>query len=303
MSLDVQAALTAPMLDHASLDLEGAHRISYRVEQRFRYTYDAPVTALSQRLVIVPRARHGDVYRRAHRVRVTGARARRRTRDDEAGNTVVRVTAARVEHSVEFDLVAVLEYVRGAGHPSLPASTLDDPWLRQPTRLTAADDRLRGMAADISRPGRAALDLAERICATVYAALPYEFGITSVTTTAAQALAAGRGVCQDAAHIMVALCHLVGLPVRYVSGHLLGQGGTHAWVEVIVPDGRSGGDGAIAVAYDPCRGRPTHRGYVCVAVGRDYNDVAPTSGTYVGPPGGQLTSHRSVGVVGVSPAG
>ncbi|MDT5028867.1 MAG: hypothetical protein QOE61_5293, partial [Micromonosporaceae bacterium] len=124
-------------------------------------------------------------------------------------------------------------------------------------------------------------------------------GVTSVTTTAAQALAAGRGVCQDAAHIMIALCHLVGLPVRYVSGHLLGQGGTHAWVEVIVPDGHR----AIAVAYDPSRGRQTHRGYISVAVGRDYDDVAPTSGTYVGAPGGQLTSHRSVGVVGFSPAG
>jgi transglutaminase-like putative cysteine protease len=299
VTLDVQATLTAPMLDHTSLDLEGAHRIIYRVEQRFRYTYDAPVTALSQRLVIVPRARHGDVFRRAHRVAVTGARTRRRTRHDEAGNTVVRVTAARVEHSVEFELVAVLEYVQGTRPPSLPASALHDPWLRQPTRLTAADDRLRGMAADVRRPGGADVDLAERICATVYAALPYEFGITSVTTTAAQALAAGRGVCQDAAHIMVALCHLVGLPVRYVSGHLLGQGGTHAWVEVIVPYGH----GAIAVAYDPCRGRPADRGYISVAVGRDYNDVAPTSGTYVGAPGGRLTSYRSVGVVEFSPAG
>ena len=58
-----------------------------------------------------------------------------------------------------------------------------------------------------------------------------------MATTAAEALAGGRGVCQDAAHIMVALARLAQVPARYVSGHLLGQGGTHAWVEVVVPHG------------------------------------------------------------------
>jgi transglutaminase-like putative cysteine protease len=95
---------------------------------------------------------------------------------------------------------------------------------------------------------------------------------------------------------MVALCHLLGLPARYVSGHLLGQGGTHAWVEVVV----ARGDATVAVPFDPCYGRPTHRGYVTVAVGRDYEDVAPTSGTYVGAPSGQLTGHRRVGVVSLA---
>jgi transglutaminase-like putative cysteine protease len=88
---------------------------------------------------------------------------------------------------------------------------------------------------------------AERICAAVFDAITYRYGITSVTTTAAEALAAGYSVCQDFAHVMLALCHLAGLPARYVSGHLLGQGGTHAWVEVIVP--RAGR--AEAVAFDP----------------------------------------------------
>ena len=60
--------------------------------------------------------------------------------------------------------------------------------------------------------------------------------MTSIATTAAEALAGGRGVCQDTAHVMIALCRAAGLPARYVSGHLLGEGGTHAWVEVIVAD-------------------------------------------------------------------
>ena len=71
--------------------------------------------------------------------------------------------------------------------------------------------------------------------------------------------------------MMLALCHLLGLPARYVSGHLLGQGGTHAWVEVIV----ARADEAMAVAFDPCNGRRAGAGYVTVATGRDYGDVAP----------------------------
>ena len=290
---DTATLFGAPLLHHAALDLEAASRITYRVEQRFRYTYEAPVTALSQRLVVVPRARHGDLYRRAHHVKVTGTASRQRTHRDPAGNTVVRITAARVEHSVEFGIAAVLERVCRPGWPVLPAHTLDDPTLRQPTPLTAADDRLRQMAADLVRPGGDGLDVAERICTAVCAALTYEYGVTNVATTAAEALAAGRGVCQDAAHIMVAVCRQAGLAARYVSGHLLGQGGTHAWVEVIVPHR----DAAVAVPFDPCHGRRTDHRYVTVAVGRDYADVAPTSGSYVGPPGGHLTSTRQVGII------
>ena len=92
--------------------------------------------------------------------------------------------------------------------------------------------------------------------------------------------------------MMLALCHLLGLPARYVSGHLIGQGGTHAWVEVVIPRARD----AIAVPFDPCHGR---RGssYVTVATGRDYSDVAPTSGSYVGTSGSRLTARRRVGVL------
>jgi transglutaminase-like putative cysteine protease len=154
------------------------------------------------------------------------------------------------------------------------------------------------MAADIvpetAGPGEGdPEEIAERICAVVSKAITYEYGVTTVTTTAAEALAAGRGVCQDFAHAMLALCHLVQLPARYVSGHLLGQGGTHAWVEVIVPRA----DHAEAVAFDPCNGGRTDGGYVTVATGRDYSDVAPASGSYVGSSSGRLTADRRVGIL------
>src|SRR5258707_739892 len=95
------------------------------------------------------------------------------------------------------------------------------------------------------------LDRSERITYILRQRFCYEYGVTSVQTTAAQALAGGQGVCQDFAHVMLAVCHVIGLPARYVSGHLLGQGGTHAWVEVLTPQGKR----ATAIAFDPCNGR------------------------------------------------
>ena len=299
MMLDA-SVLHAPVLDHRGLDLAAARRVRYVLEQSFRYEYDAPVESLRQRLVIVPPARHGNQYLRAHRLEVTGAKVRRRVRRDAAGNVVALLQAERVPEAIEFRLAAVLERIRDDGPAVLQAAALRSPRLLRPTRLTAADERLTAMAADIvrsaGRPGEAPPnpeETAERICAAVFEAITYEFGITKVTTTAAEALADGRGVCQDFAHVMLALCHLLRLPARYVSGHLLGQGGTHAWVEVIVPRA----DQAEALAFDPCNGHRTDGGYVTVATGRDYSDVAPTSGSYVGTSAGRLTAGRRVGVL------
>ncbi len=285
------SVLHAPVLDHRGLDLAAARRVRYVLEQSFRYEYDAPVESLRQRLVIVPPARHGNQYLRAHRLEVTGAKVRRRVRRDAAGNVVALLQAERVPEAIEFRLAAVLERIRDDGPAVLAAAALRSPRLLRPTRLTAADERLTAMAADIVRTNPE--DTAERICAAVFEAISYEFGITKVTTTAAEALAGGRGVCQDFAHVMLALCHLLRLPARYVSGHLLGQGGTHAWVEVIVPRA----DHAEAIAFDPCNGHRTDGGYVTVATGRDYSDVAPTSGSYVGTSAGRLTAGRRVGVL------
>jgi transglutaminase-like putative cysteine protease len=296
MMLDA-GVLEAPLLDHSELDLDAARRLTYVIEQSFRYDYDAPVTALRQRLVIIPPARHGSQYLRGHLLEVSGARARRYLRRDGHGNLVAWVHSEQVTQAVEFRLVAVVERVCGGGPAVLDAGALCDPRLLRPTRLTAADDRLRAMADDLAAHPGSPEQRAERICTAVHSTLSYQDGVTSVRTTAAQALAIGRGVCQDFAHVMLALCRLVGLPARYVSGHLLGQGGTHAWVEAVVPEAHRG---AVAVPLDPCNGRRAGSDYVTVATGRDYADVAPTSGSYVGTARGRLTAGRRVGILAAS---
>ena len=292
MMLD-QRLIHTPGLDHRNLDLDGADRVTYLLEQSFRYDYPGPVQQLRHRLVVLPPARHGSQYLRAHRVDVHGAVARRVTRRDARGNTVVQLRAERVEHSVQFRVGALLERVLGDGPVRLAASALTDPRLLNATRLTASDPRLRELAGELGDGTATQLELAGRICQAVHSAITYQYGVTSVRTTAADALAAGRGVCQDSAHIMLALCHLLALPARYVSGHLLGQGGTHAWVEVVIPQA----DHAVAMPFDPCNGVPGSARYLTIASGRDYADVPPTSGTYLGPAGGQLTTDRRLAVL------
>ncbi len=156
----------------------------------------------------------------------------------------------------------------------------------QPTPLTAVDARLQEIAQSLAQGAGHAEAQAERISAWVADAMRYGSGVTTVETSAAQALSLGQGMCQDYAHIMLALCRAVGIAARYVSGHMLADGGSHAWVEVLLPDT----DGQFrALAFDPTNRRYPDLSYAVVAVGRDYQDVAPTSGSFTAPYGGLLS--------------
>ena len=100
-----------PLLDLHAVDLDGAPRVEYLLCQRFRYEYDAPAFDVRQRIVAVPRKRHGSLHLRAHHVdvAVTGADAwSRRRRVDRRGNTVVDVHVAEVRCAVEFTVAAVV---------------------------------------------------------------------------------------------------------------------------------------------------------------------------------------------------
>lgn len=97
---------------------------------------------------------------------------------------------------------------------------------------------------------------------------------------------------------MLALSRLCGLPARYVSGHVLGEGGTHAWVEVLVPHPKDA-EALCAVAIDPTHDRRAGLRYLTVAVGRDYCDVPPTSGTFDALYSGVLTTQKRAAVTRV----
>jgi len=129
------------------------------------------------------------------------------------------------------------------------------------------------------------LTATRNLCQALYDGLGYETGVTRADSPIDEALEAGRGVCQDFAHIMLAICRGWGLPARYVSGYLYtdsAEGGfrsdpdaTHAWVEVFLPTLRW-------VGFDPTNNTTTGERHVTVAIGRDYDDVPPSRGVFKG---------------------
>jgi transglutaminase-like putative cysteine protease len=279
-------------IDQAAVDWPAARRVMYLVTQSFRYEYPEPIRDLSHRLVVIPPERFGDQRRLRHEVAVGLDGVRREDSQDRFGNMVVDVFAPRVSSSIEFEIQVAVE--RRAAQPNrLVDGWLADGYLLQPSRLTTPDERLRRAAHELGDTSSSGLELADRINDWVYQSMTYRWGATGVRTTAAEALAIGAGVCQDYAHVMLAVCHACGLPARYVSGHLVGQGGTHAWVEVVLPANDGTGD-AIAWPFDPTHASRGGLGYVTIAVGGDYADVAPTSGTYLSPLRGNLVTRKSV---------
>ena len=136
-----------------------------------------------------------------------------------------------------------------------------------------------------------ALGFARAAAALVNARFRYEKGATHVHSSLADVLAAGAGVCQDFAHVLLGVARARGLPARYVSGYRVPAGQTedvrgglasHAWVEVFVP--RVGW-----IGLDPTLGGPVDAHHVRLAYGRDYADVAPVRGVHKGHAGQTLS--------------
>jgi transglutaminase-like putative cysteine protease len=125
----------------------------------------------------------------------------------------------------------------------------------------------------------------EAIMGFIFNNFRYAPGSTHVESNVSQVFEHKRGVCQDFAHVMIALCRSVGIPTRYVSGYFyiersvaasaLDNSASHAWVECFLP-------GIGWGAYDPTHNRRVDATYIKVAAGRDYVDVRPLAGTFRG---------------------
>jgi transglutaminase-like putative cysteine protease len=153
-----------------------------------------------------------------------------------------------------------------------------------PTPLTTVTPELAAVVTDAVR-GADPAGTATEISSRVRAQVAYMAGATGVRTNAQQAWDQGQGVCQDMAHVTVALLRAAGLPARYVSGYLHadpsaepGQsavGESHAWVEYWA---------GSWLPVDPTSGAPVRERHVVVARGRDYLDIPPIKGIYHGSP-------------------
>src|SRR3984893_5713004 len=252
-------------LEASPVDWPAARRAVYLVKQTFRYEYSEPIRDLNHRLVVIPPERFGDQVRLRHDLSVTGDGVRFADRTDRFGNMVFDVFAPRVSREIEF--VAEVSVERHAAEPNrLPDGWLADGYLLEPSPLTAADEHIVRAAESLANSAEWGLALADRTNDWVSQSMTNQYAVRGVRTTAAEALALGQGVCQDYAHVMLALTRACGLPSRYVSGHLLGEGGTHAWVEVVLPTADGTGD-AIAWPFDPTHASRGGLNHVTIAVG------------------------------------
>jgi transglutaminase-like putative cysteine protease len=192
-----------------------------------------------------------------------------------AESHVVTIASGRGEFPHDVDR-AKLE--SDPGTPELGEFRIDSP-------CVTVDDEVRRTAGAIDAPGD---DLAAYFFAAgkyIFDGFIYHPGLTTVRTTVAETLASRAGVCQDFAHVLVALGRARGIPTRYASGYIhlgdtpiLGADASHAWAEAYLPP-------YGWVGFDPTNNRIVDETFVLVAVGRDYGDVSPTRGLYRGPKG------------------
>ncbi|MGA7748454.1 MAG: transglutaminase family protein [Candidatus Aquilonibacter sp.] len=281
-------------LDESTVDWTSVSEVTYIVHQHIRYQYPGPIADLRQRLMISPRDGHGGQRRIVQRLDVF-PQLPAQTHHDAFGNAVIAMAVPQLDSGIDFEYWALVEREAWVSEHRETHGVLKIPSLIRESVLTRADANLREAAEDLRAAHRDPLELAHAINHFVFTHMTYAFGVTDVHTTAAAAFTLGKGVCQDYAHVMLALARQCGLAARYVSGHLLGEGGTHAWVEIMLPDG----DDARVIAFDPTHDRVVTMKYIVVAVGRDYADVAPTSGVFVAPFAGELTVRKRVGVTEV----
>lgn len=291
--LDFSASQHTQFIDHRTVQWSQVRRARFLFYQRFQYEYPGPIRDLKQRLIVFPTDQYGTQVLREHTLAITPqpVALNRRQAADPFGNRVLEVEVPQVAQTVAFETLMIVEHDADLmTRPKITQSDADH-FVTQ-TRLTTPDARIKAVARQLAASASTPYELAGRIHAWVYGAMRYASGVTTVETTAAEALTVGAGLCQDYAHLMLSICREAGLPARYVSGHLLGEGGSHAWVEVILATE----NGLSAFAFDPTNDRRPHLGYVTVAVGRDYRDISPTSGSFTAPYGGHLTCSKRAGL-------
>jgi transglutaminase-like putative cysteine protease len=230
---------------------------------------------------------------------------------DFTGNTVhhfdiagthaqVRVAA---ESTVEVQSVPAPRTVDSGDWAELDALVAgNDYWeMLLPSHFAQSSAPLEQLAQELGckRRGNPLAVLTE-LNEAIYRSFAYVPNSTKVDSPIEEALQTRQGVCQDFAHIMIALVRRLNVPCRYVSGYMFHrdeaekdrslEGASHAWVEALVP--------LLGwVAFDPTNNLVGADRHIRVAIGRDYADVPPTRGVYKG----EAQSELSVAVT-VSPA-
>lgn len=271
----------------------------YTIRHITHFGYSNPISESVMEVFMQPRT---EGIQRCLRFKlVTSPRARVFEQHDDLGNNYHFFDIPVRHEQLTISAESVVELV---APPPLPESLGASAWERldqatkpgefwdmlAPSSLTQPSALLHQFARelDISRSSDP-LQLLHHINQQVHARLTYATDSTKVDSPIDVALAARRGVCQDYAHIMIALVRSVRIPCRYVSGYLFYHkddqstpDATHAWVEAFLPE-------LGWIGFDPTNNILAGERHIRVAIGRDYNDVPPTRGVFKGKAESELT--------------
>jgi transglutaminase-like putative cysteine protease len=260
------------LVRHSTTSRYAAEVFASYNEVRLTPMTDRGQVTVDERVEVVPAARlfrHVDYWGTiVHTFDVHG----RHTELTVLGSSIVDTSARRV-----------LDEDATWGTLALPTLHDDLYEYLSPTRFVAPCDTLSAVADDIRTRAATPADAARMAIDAVRDRLVYERGHTTASTSAAEAWNQRRGVCQDFAHVTLAILRAMGVPARYVSGYLhpdrdapIGvavSGESHAWIDAWI------GDWA---PFDPTNGEPVGERHVVVAQARDYGDVSPLRGIYTG---------------------
>ena len=243
------------------------------------YQYERPAHRLVQMLRVAPLSFAGQTVL-DWRIDVDSD-ARLREHRDGYGNMLHMLY---VDHPIDRLNVTVTGRVltedRAGVVNGLPGDLPPQIFLRS-TPLSHPEGSITTLVHALQRQDDGARATLHHLSERIYLRMRYDDEATAVSTTASEAFEAGHGVCQDYVHIFCAAARSLGIPARYVSGHLYRRDGanvqptTHAWAEAWDPE-------LGWIAFDPTNGICADDAYVRIACGLDYRDAAPFSGTVAG---------------------
>lgn len=276
----------------------------YRISHLTRFQYSAPVSEALMELRMHPRT-EGRQRCLDYQLAVT-PRAQIFSYRDFLGNNVhhFSLPAPHAQQSIMAESI-----VEMTPWPELPASLPESSWAELdaaiedgdfwetllPSRYAKPTARLAALMRELDARRRLdPLSLVLELNTRLFAAFQYTPGSTVVDSPIDEALSLRQGVCQDFAHIMIAMLRELRIPARYVSGYLYhgkgdhdrsSEGATHAWVEAYLP--------ALGwLGLDPTNNLTAGDRHIRTAIGRDYADVPPTRGVFKG----EAETRLSVGV-------
>jgi transglutaminase-like putative cysteine protease len=265
----------------------------YSIRHVTRFRYSAPIYESVMEVRMHPRS---EGLQRAYSFELAvQPRARVHSYRDMLGNTVHyfdipenhRELAITAEALVQLDPAAIPDRLDEADWALLEPDSLPSEAYEMllPSHFAHEAPLLEDFAKSVGAERRGdPLTLIRELNEAIYRAFKYRPKSTRVDSPIDEALEARQGVCQDFAHIFIALLRRLAIPARYVSGYLYHgsedrdrsrQGATHAWVEAWLP-------GAGWLGFDPTNNLLASERHIRTAIGRDYADVPPTRGVYKG---------------------